>query len=244
MNLRFLFGTYSSQSDRQRGSVAIEVAIISIAGFIVAIIGTFTLLGSSFIVIDSGKGIMNDGMAGSAAQMTARTKVVAVSGEIDVDGNDVILLSGVDELAVAQLKFVVEVITDVMVDLTPPNTVDDTLTDPDSSGLTPRTYISVSWDEFITTTAQWTVSFAGDTNGDYFLEQGERAEITVWLHEYDGTNVLYDLGSGTSDGFVDTATELLQARDIFTIEVIIGGSTPLVIQRTLPLELGTSDLLD
>ena len=230
--------------DRQRGSVAIELAMVAIAGFIVAVLGTMALLGSSFFVTESGKQIINSGIAGSASQLTARTDVVAVRGEIDVDGNNTILLSGVDELAVVKLKFIVEVTTDAFVDLTPPNTVDDTQTDPDSSGLSPRTFISISWDEFATNTAQWTVIFMGDSNGDYLLEKGERAEITIWLHQYDGTNVLYDLGAGSSDGYVDTATELLQQRDSFAIEIIVGGSSSLVLGRTLPLELGTSDLLD
>lgn len=230
--------------DRQRGAVAIEVAIIAIAGFIVAVIGTIALLSSSFFVTSSGETIVNNGIVGSASQLTARTGVVAESGEIDVDGNDTILLSGVDELAVVKLKFTVEVTTDSMVDLTPPNTVDDTQTDPDSSGLSPRTFINISWDEFTTSTAQWTVEFMGDSNGDYFLEKGERAEITLWLHEYDGANVLYDLGAGTSDGYVDSATELLQQRDSFAIEIIVSGSSSLVLERTLPLELATSDLLD
>jgi archaellin len=230
--------------DRQRGSVAIELAIVAIAGFIVAVLGTMALLGSSFFVTESGKQIINSGIAGSASQLTARTGVVAVRGEIDVDGNNTILLSGVDELAVVKLKFIVEVTTDAFVDLTPPNTVDDTQTDPDSSVLSPRTFISISWDEFATNTAQWTVIFVGDSNRDYLLEKGERAEITIWLHQYDGTNVLYDLGAGSSDGYVDTATELLQQRDSFAIEIIVGGSSSLVLGRTLPLELGTYDLLD
>ena len=204
--------------DRQRGAVAIELAIVAIAGFIVAVMGTMAMLGSLFFV--------------------------TANGEIDVDGNDTILLSGIDELAVAKLKFMVEMTTDALVDLTPPNTVDDKQTDPDSSGLSPRTFISISWDEFTTNSAQWTVVFMGDSNGDYLLEKGERAEITIWLHQYDGTNVLYDLGSGISDGFVHTATELLLQRGFFVIEIIVGGSTSLVLGRTLPLELGTSDLLD
>ena len=138
----------------------------------------------------------------------------------------------------------VEVSTDAVVDLTPPNTVDDTQTDPDSSGLNPRTFISISWDQFTTNSAQWTTLFMGDSNGDNFLEKGERAEITVWLHKYDGVNVLYDLGAGPSDGYVDTAAELLQQRDSFTIEIFVSGSSSLVLERTLPLALGTSDLLD
>ncbi|MDG0868533.1 hypothetical protein GKN94_05510 [Candidatus Lucifugimonas marina] len=224
--------------------MAIEVAIIAIAGFIVAILGSVAMLSTSFIITGSGEETIEGGVTGSAAQLVLRTGVVAESGEVDVDGNDVILLSGVDELAVAKLKMVLEVSTDVSVDLTPPNTTDDTLVDPDASGLSPRAFITLSWNEFTTNGAEWSVLFLGDSDGDYHLEQGERAEITIWLHEYDGTNVLYDLGTDSSDGFVDTAIELLQQRDEFAIEINVGGSTPLTIQRTLPLELGTSDLLD
>ncbi|NQW20286.1 MAG: hypothetical protein HQ477_06125 [Chloroflexi bacterium] len=235
---------YSIHPDRQHGSVAIEVAIIAIAGFIVAILGSIALLSSSLIITGSGERTLDDGVTSSAAQLILRTGVTAESGEIDVDGNNTILLSGVDELAVAKLKMIVEVSTDISVNLTPPKTVDDTLTDPDPSGLSPKTFIAVSWNEFTTNEAEWTVEFMGGSDGDYYLDQGERAEITIWLHQYDGTNVLYDLGVGTSDGFVDTAIELLQQRDLFTIEVNVGGSTSMSVQRTLPLELGTSDLLD
>ena len=229
---------------RQSGAVAIELAIVTVAGFIVAIVGSIALLNTSFFITGTGEKVINDGFIGSASQLTARTGVVAESGEIDVDGNDTILLSGVDELAVVKLRFVVEVNSDAIVDLSPPNTVDDTQTDPDSSGLTGSTFITVSWDEFFTNSGQWTVIFLGDSNGDYFLENGERAEITLWLHQYDGVNVLYDLGTGATDGFVDSAPELLQARDSFTVEVVVDGSSSLVLDRSLPLELRTSDLLD
>ena len=235
---------FLNEPEQQRGSVAIEVAIIAIAGFIVAILGTVALLGSSFLITENGDRAVNDDVVGAASQLVLRTGVTAESGEIDVDGNDAILLSGVDELAVAKVKLVVEVSTDMPVNLTPPMTVDDTMTDPDSSGLSPTTFITLSWGEFTTHEAAWTVKFMGDSDGDYFLDQGERAEITIWLHAYDGTNVLYDLGIGTSDGYVDTVIELLQKRDTFTVELNVAGSTSLSIQRTLPLELGSSDLLD
>lgn len=232
------------KSQAQRGAVAIEVAIIAIAGFIVAVFGAAALLGTSFVVIADGDQVVDGGVVGTSSQLTLRTGVVAESGEVDVDGNDTILLSGVDELAVVKLKFMVQVSTDLPVDLTPPMTVDDTQTDPDSSGLTSSTYIGINWDEFTTNDAEWTASFVGDTNGDYFLDKGERAEIVVWLHQYDGTNVLYDLGGGTSDGYIDSSTELLQQRDTFALEVVINGATALSLDRTLPLELGTFDLLD
>lgn len=232
------------KSQAQRGAVAIEVAIIAIAGFIVAVFGAAALLGTSFVVIANGDQVVDGGVVGTSSQLTLRTGVVAESGEVDVDGNDTILLSGVDELAVVKLKFMVQVSTDLPVDLTPPMTVDDTQTDPDSSGLTSSTYIGINWDEFTTNDAEWTASFVGDTNGDYFLDKGERAEIVVWLHQYDGTNVRYDLGGGTSDGYIDSSTEPLQQRDTFALEVVINGATALSLDRTLPLELGTFDLLD
>ncbi len=240
MYQRFL----SNEPEQQRGSVAIEVAIIAIAGFIVAILGTVAMLGSSFLITESGDRTINDGVTGSAAQLILRTGVTAESGEIDVDGNDTILLSGADELAVTKIKLVVEISTDIAVNLTPPMTVDDTMTDPDSSGLSPQTFITLSWDEFGTNEAEWTVEFMGESDGDYYLDKGERAEITIWLHQYDGSNVLYDLGAGVSDAYVDTDIELLQKRDTFLVELNVAGSTSLSIQRTLPLELGTSDLLD
>lgn len=232
------------KSQAQRGAVAIEVAIIAIAGFIVAVFGAAALLGTSFVVIANGDQVVDGGVVGTSSQLTLRTGVVAESGEVDVDGNDTILLSGVDELAVVKLKFMVQVSTDLPVDLTPPMTVDDTQTDPDSSGLTSSTYIGINWDEFTTNDAEWTASFVVDTNGDYFLDKGERAEIVVWLHQYDGTNVLYDLGGGTSDGYIDSSTEPLQQRDTFALEVVINGATALSLDRTLPLELGTFNLLD
>ena len=123
----------SNRVSKQRGAVAIEVAIIAIAGFIVAILGAVAMLGTSFFVTVAGEKEIQDGITGSAAQLVSRTGVIAERGEVDVDGNDAILLSGVDELAVAKLKTVVEVTTDISVDLTPPYTVDDTMTDPDSS---------------------------------------------------------------------------------------------------------------
>jgi hypothetical protein len=164
---------YSNRPERQRGSVAIEVAIIAIAGFIVAILGSVAMLSTSFIITGNGDEIVNDGITGSASQLSLRTGVVAVSGEIDVDANDTILLSGVDELAVAKLKFVVEVASDISVNLTPPKTTDDTLIDPDASGLSPTTFIAVSWGEFTTNDVPWTVSFMGDSDGDYHLDQGD-----------------------------------------------------------------------
>jgi len=123
MRHRFL----SNHHDSQRGSVAIGVPIIAIAGLIIAIVGAVSLSGSSFLVTSTGERVVvvNDGFAGAASQLTLRTGVVAERGEIDVDGNDTILLSGIDELAVAKLLFTVEDSTYVSVDLTSTKPVEE-----------------------------------------------------------------------------------------------------------------------
>lgn len=121
MRHRFL----SNHHDSQRGLVAIGVPIIAIAGVIIAIFGTVSLSGSSFRVTSTGERVVNDGFAGAASQLTLRTGAVAERGEIDVDGNDTILLSGIDEFAVAKLLFTVEDSTYVSVDLTSTKTVEE-----------------------------------------------------------------------------------------------------------------------
>ena len=105
--------------------MAIGVPIIAIAGLIIAIVGAVSLSGSSFLVTSTGERVVNDGFAVAASQLTLRTGVVAERGEIDVDGNGTVLLSGVGVLAVAKLLFTVEDSTYVSVDLTAPKTVEE-----------------------------------------------------------------------------------------------------------------------
>ncbi|MDP6823054.1 MAG: hypothetical protein QF554_07150 [Dehalococcoidia bacterium] len=69
------------------------------------------------------------------------------------------------------------------------------------------------------------------------LDDDERAEITVWLQTYDNVNVLYDLGAGTSDPYVDAAADLLGVSDEFTIQVHPGKGNTLNIQRIIPVVL-------
>ena len=76
------------------------------------------------------------------------------------------------------------------------------------------------------------------------LESGERAEITLWLHPYDGTNGRYGTGTNSSDPYVDASAGILLANKPFTIEVVTSGSGPLTIQRVTALELGAADSLE
>ncbi len=129
-------------------------------------------------------------------------------------------------------------------DLTPPYTVNSTGLDPDISGLSNSTIFVLTSRDFQVTDSAWTVSFPGSDNGDYMLDVGERAEISVWLHQYDTANDHFEPGAGISDPFVDSSAELLIANRTFSIEGISRGTSVLSAERNLPIELAASDVLE
>ncbi len=170
---------------------------------------------------------------------------MTTSGSIDIDGDNSINLNGADRQAVVKLTFVVGgPVGGMPVDLTPPFTSDSTGTDPDESGLNYSTLFGFTSRDFQMTDASWTVMFPGTDNGDYMLDVGERAEVTVWLHRYDTLNGHYEVGAGPADWFVDTAGELLVANREFSIEALARGTSVLHLERNLPLELAASDMLE
>jgi hypothetical protein len=130
------------------------------------------------------------------------------------------------------------------IDLTPPYVTDDTGVDPDANSGEQKTFISVTTKSFSAPSAAWTVSFPGTDDGDNFLDDGEKAEITVWLHPYDWTNALYDLGSGSSDAFVDASSELLLDSGHVTIRIVPPNAPATIITRNLPLELTSRMVLE
>ena len=73
----------------------------------------------------------------------------------------------------------------------------------------------------------------GYDNGDYILEAREKAVITVWLHDYDGTD--------WADGAVGTflATNDVDVNQTFNLEVKSATGAVLPIERTMPARLNT-----
>jgi archaellin len=132
------------------------------------------------------------------------------------------------------------------VDLTPPYTADDSGIDPDFvSGAEHRTVVSYMDDAQYLPDMPWTVSFIGTDSGDYLLEAGEEAEITVWLLQRD-TDVAIDAvdavmgwapdGNGVH-GILAAGGTVLSPDDRFTIEVRSNTGATLTIQRVVPAEL-------
>ena len=229
---------------RSRGFTAIEVAIFMISSMVVATLSTMALLGASNSSADSGRHATNAATAKAVGLVTIRGSVLAVRGDIDVDGDNSINLSGSDRQAVVKLVLIVTSDSGEPIDLTPPYTVDDTGIDPDIASSLPRTLLSLVTDQVSISSTAWTVTFPGTDDGDNMLELGERAEITVWLNSYDNQYALYDLGAGISDPFADTVAELLAAKDIVTLRLTPAGGSVAVMQRRLPLALTARMLLD
>lgn len=207
----------------------------------IAIVGMLNLSGASAA---SGEQAANNGLSQATGAATLHGPVIAIRGDIDVDGDDSINLAGSDTQAITKIKFVLAAELANGIDLTPPSTVDETGIDPDTSGLTSATTVSITTGEVSLTETAWSVEFVGDNDGDNFLETGERAELTVWIHQNDLANSLFDLGAGVSDEFIDVEGDLLIARGLFTIRVIPRNAPATTITRTLPIELTSTILLD
>lgn len=208
---------------KQSGITGLETAIILIAFVVVASVFAFTVLSVGIFSSERSKETIHEGVEETQSTLAPRGSVVAITGDI----------SGTT--GVAKIVFNVSATGESTdrIDLTPPYTFDDSGTDPDASGLQAKTTVSYTDSSQRKTDARWTVEFVGGSNGDYLLDEGEAAEITVWLHEYDATGGTYSLGSDTSD-FLATR---LGINGNFTVELDSGAGATVQLERDIPARL-------
>lgn len=84
----------------------------------------------------------------------------------------------------------------------------------------------------------WTVEFAGGYGSgtdDYMLENSEKATVTVWLQNYDGSS--YSNGSGSTDPFIDSNSAHLKTSAEFTLQIMPPSGATLFIQKRTPAYL-------
>lgn len=215
-----------------------------IAASVVATLSAVALLTLSGDAAQAGTEAADRGLEHATGPIQIRGPVIATRGEVDVDGNDVIDLSGSDIEAIVTLKMVIDADFASGIDLTPPYTADDTGIDPDFSTSQLQTVISLITEQFNVTSSSWTVTFPGDDDGDSVLEKGERAEITIWLHPLDTVNGWYDLGIDNSDPYVDSAGDALIERGRFAIRINPRESSETSFEYVLPIELTSTLLLE
>ncbi len=231
----------ASRNASERGITGLETAIILIAFVVVASVFAFTVLSTGIFASERSKETVFAGLEEAKSSIEPRGSVIAYKGRVDTT-------SSTD--TIYKISFVVaNAIAGEPVDLTPPYSSDDSGTDPDIvSNAEYKTVISfIDINQYLSD-IPWTVSWVGNNNSDNLLEEGEKAEITVWLlqrdpdvaNATDNNGVQYYTGDDVNGarGLVSTDT-ILGTNDQFTIEMKPESGAVLTIQRWAPSRLDT-----
>ncbi|MDA1256760.1 MAG: hypothetical protein O3C10_02815 [Chloroflexi bacterium] len=225
------------RSDREKGITGLETAIILIAFVVVASVFAFTVLSTGVFSAERSKDTVYAGLSEARSSLSIRGSVVAFSGNV------------VAVQTPYKFSFVVSsaVGSSDPIDLTPPYTKDDLVTDPDVvSGAAYTTTLNYSDKNNFLSDIPWTVQFIGNSNSDTLLDNDEKAEITGWILDRNtataiGSNdsVAYmdGTGGGGGAGGLAASSTLLAISDTFTVEVKPAGGAVLAIERTLPAAL-------
>jgi flagellin FlaB len=226
---------------QQQGITGLETAIILIAFVVVASVFSFTVLSTGLFASERSKETVYAGLEEAKSSLQPRGSLIAYKGR-----------AGASESFDAVYKLVFSVgntISGEPIDLTPPYTADDSGSDPDfSTGAEYKTVISYQDKNQFITDVPWSMTLLGDSSGDNLLEQGEMAEITVWLlrRDTDVTNATDPNGvakyltiDGNGSSGILTAGTLLNENDQFTLQVMPSSGAVLAIQRIVPSRLDT-----
>ncbi len=229
---------------QQRGITGLETAIILIAFVVVASVFSFTVLSTGVFASERSKETVYAGLEEAKSSLEPKGSVITFKGRAGTTSSDD---------AVYKVSFVLgNAIAGEPVDLTPPYTKDDSGSDPDiSSGAEYKTVISYLDKNQYLPDVPWTVKILGQSSADSLLEQGEKAEITVWLLRRD-TNVTNATDSNgvakytTTDvngaSGILTAGSLLTENDQFTLQIKPSSGAVLTVQRIVPPRL--DDIMD
>ena len=218
----------------EKGITGLETAIILIAFVVVASVFAFTVLSTGVFASERSKETVFAGLEEAKSSIEPRGSVIAYKG-----------LVGSTETIYKVVFVVSNAVAGEPVDLTPPYTAGGSGTDPDiSSGAEYKTVISYTDTNQYLPDVPWSVDWVGNANSDNLLEDGEKAEITVWLLER-ATGVANATDSngvggwdGTTGGILEGGT-LLGTNDKFTLEMKPESGAVLTIQRTAPSRLDT-----
>jgi archaeal flagellin FlaB len=165
---------------RRKGITGLETAIILIAFVVVAAVFAYTTLSA---------GLFSSGKAGEAVYSSLQD----VQGSLNVRG-DVIgvrdTLNSGGQGSLGKVVFTVALLGGgTPADLTPAYSInpgDGALIN--SSPGANRLQVAFTDENVTRADCAWTIAWSGMTNGNNLLDPDEKAEITVWLHTFDGTN--------------------------------------------------------
>ena len=222
------------QAHRQAGITGLETAIVLIAFVVVASVFAFTILSAGVFSSEANKQTIHAGLKETRTGLRQHGSAFAFSG---LEGST---------RAVFKIVFIVSnSLAGEPVDLTAPYSADDSGTDPDIiPGSNTATIIAYADEDQRFPDLAWSQVFIGNNNGDDLLEDGEKAEITVWLMDrITGTgigsddSIAYTDGNSANGGSANgltSANNLILKSTRFVLELTPQLGGPLTIQRAIP----------
>jgi archaeal flagellin FlaB len=221
-------------SRSQKGITGLETAIVLIAFVVVASVFAFTILSAGVFSSEANKQTIHAGLKETRTGLRQAGSAFAFSGYVG------------STRAVHKIVFVVQnSLAGEPVDLTPPYTWDDSGTDPDIvNGNTAATIVSYADENQRLSDVPWTTKFIGTNNSDFLLEDGEKAEVTVWLMDRitavatTTTGSIAYMDGNTANGGgasgLTSSDSLIVKSTRFILEMSPKTGAPLTIQRSVP----------
>ncbi|MBT4512972.1 MAG: hypothetical protein HOC20_12305 [Chloroflexi bacterium] len=240
----------------QNGITGLETAIILIAFVVVAAVFAYTVLSAGLFATQKSSEAVYSGLESTQSTLEMKGGVIAyATGGTAQSGQatDLILDNGGSALTnagtyVTRLQFTVaNVLGGEPIDLSPSYTVASTVDAPtDLTISSPDNHVTVidyddKFNHFEDCT--WTIDYLGMNDGDNLLEAGEKALMTVWLVEHDGTDFNLAASGDTGAWFDDdddTNSQLIDANHQFRLQIKTSEGAVLSIERTLPAYIDKS----
>ena len=212
---------WTKLSREQKGITGLETAIILIAFVVVAAVFAYTALSAGLFSTQKSQEAVYAGLERTQSTLEQSGSVIAYKGDANISNS----VGKVEITLKNALK------GGESVDLTPSYTLaGGALVD---SGLDSPATITYSDSDTTVAECAWTLSFIGKNNDDYYLDTNEKAVITVWLHDFNGSA----WSNGTLNPFLNTT--YVQTDATFTLEIKASKGATLTIERTTPGYLDT-----
>jgi len=202
----------------QHGITGLETAIILIAFVVVAAVFAYTVLSAGLFSTQKSQEAVYAGLSEAQCTIEPRGDVVAYKGDATIS----------DSVGKVEFSISLSGDSDESVDLTPPYILAAGV--PTDSGFSNPTVIAFTNEAATEDDCAWTLSWTGKHTEDYLLENGEKAIITVWLHDYDGAN-------WATTGAPFLGTTYVEENDTFTLEVKPPKGAVLNVTRNCPAYL-------
>ncbi len=209
----------------EKGITGLETAIILIAFVVVAAVFAFTVLSTGIFATERAKETVYAGLEAARSSIEPRGSMIAYKGTVGATST------------VYKVSIVVANATQGdPVDLTPPYTIDGSGTEPDqATANTYKTVISYNDPNQYLPDVPWTVEWLGNASADNLLENGEKAQITVWLLKATGTAAgVYTTAEDTRGLYgITSAANILTTNSKFTLEVKPPTGASVILQRNV-----------